>query len=342
MKASLAPSKRITVEIRDAAGTVVIGSSTWNSAPLLSRRLCEAPEDYFPSLFTPPTQQLAALGLDTPSYTRPSSPAPFSSPRPKLRVLELGSGTGLVGIVAAALLARILATSSSAHDVELYLTDFQPDVVANLQHNVDHNRALYDLPANCASTLSVGVAILDWRDLEASTIKGQFDVILGSDLVYEEIHAEWMADAVSHFLSPQHSTTSSNQSSTKLSSPPTPLPSRSSSPSPYLRSALQHSTTLNKPAFHLILPLRPTFAVESRAVHRAFGDFASSFEEIARSPLLLPTHRSSDSLRRLGDEEEEETRGMRRKLQIVACESMTGVAHGQGCGAYEYLKITWD
>ncbi|KAK7386529.1 hypothetical protein VNO78_26823 [Psophocarpus tetragonolobus] len=83
------------------------------------------------------------------------------------RILELGSGTGIVGIVAAATL--------SCH---VTITDL-PHVVPNLQFNADANASL--------TGGEVTVAPLRWGhadDVEA--IGRDFDLILASDVVYHD------------------------------------------------------------------------------------------------------------------------------------------------------------
>jgi predicted nicotinamide N-methyase len=119
----------------------------------------------------------------SPPVSRPATPF-AAGLAPTFRVLEIGSGTGLVGLAAAVVLARLLEESASVHRVELILSDFHPDVLANLAHNVDANGALFRDPR-----LEVRVEALDWRTPDESNVKGVFDVILGSDLVYEEVHA---------------------------------------------------------------------------------------------------------------------------------------------------------
>ncbi|XP_057786011.1 uncharacterized protein LOC131003518 [Salvia miltiorrhiza] len=88
----------------------------------------------------------------------------------RLRVLELGSGTGLVGIAAAALLGA-----------NVTVTDL-PHVLPNLQFNVDANAGVV-----AARGGQVQVAALSWGDVEQMEgVGGDFDVVLGSDLVYHD------------------------------------------------------------------------------------------------------------------------------------------------------------
>ncbi|KAG6401912.1 hypothetical protein SASPL_138780 [Salvia splendens] len=92
------------------------------------------------------------------------------SPNRPLRLLELGSGTGLVGIAAAAL----LGASVTATDL--------PHVLPNLQFNVDANAA-----ALAPRGGHVRVAALSWGDVaQMQEVGTEFDVVLGSDVVYHD------------------------------------------------------------------------------------------------------------------------------------------------------------
>lgn len=92
------------------------------------------------------------------------------SDRPSLNILELGSGTGLVGIAAAVTLGA-----------NVTVTDL-PHVIPNLQFNVDANSA-----ALTANGGTVTVAPLSWGEVgDVELIGREFDVILASDVVYHD------------------------------------------------------------------------------------------------------------------------------------------------------------
>ncbi|KAJ0963314.1 hypothetical protein J5N97_028436 [Dioscorea zingiberensis] len=95
-----------------------------------------------------------------------------STHSPPLRILELGSGTGLVGIAAAAILgARVT------------LTDL-PHVLPNLRFNAESNADIITSRGG-----SVEVHQLRWGerpDAEALGGAAAFDAILASDVVYYE------------------------------------------------------------------------------------------------------------------------------------------------------------
>ncbi|XP_057955307.1 uncharacterized protein LOC131149141 [Malania oleifera] len=90
--------------------------------------------------------------------------------RSRLRVLELGSGTGLVGIAAAAILGAAVT-----------LTDL-PHVLPNLQFNADANAESLTLHGG-----AVDVAPLRWgEESDAEAVGREFDLILCSDVVYHD------------------------------------------------------------------------------------------------------------------------------------------------------------
>ncbi|KAL6008744.1 hypothetical protein ACLOJK_021970 [Asimina triloba] len=105
------------------------------------------------------------------------------SQRP-LRVLELGSGTGLVGITAAVILG--------AH---VTITDL-PHVLPNLQYNANANAA-----AITSSGGAVDVRCLRWGEFEDMASFGlQFHLLLASDVVYHDHLFEPLLQTLSFFL----------------------------------------------------------------------------------------------------------------------------------------------
>jgi len=115
-----------------------LGLKTWASSYLLSKRLC-------------------TLGL-------PPSP----------RILELGAGTGLVGLSAAATLPGVES---------VLLTDLS-EIVPNLARNIDANRGR--LP-RC---VEVDAQVLDWRALPTPepTEEGKFGLVVAADPLYSPEH----------------------------------------------------------------------------------------------------------------------------------------------------------
>ncbi|XP_031255195.1 protein N-lysine methyltransferase METTL21A-like [Pistacia vera] len=87
-----------------------------------------------------------------------------------LSILELGSGTGLVGIAAAVILGA-----------NVTLTDL-PHVIPNLQFNAHANANLLSLQGGTAH-----VAPLRWGEADdVNVIEREFDLILASDVVYHD------------------------------------------------------------------------------------------------------------------------------------------------------------
>lgn len=160
------------------------GFTTWSSAVLLSRRLLAAPSAYF-------------------STTAQSTES--DSPRNPLRVLELGSGTGLAGI------ASSIALESLNAPAHVVLSDYDDVTLATLTRNLDINQT-----SNTSITREVRK--LGWGSSELGAMSDQagcFDVLLGADIVYEPGHpaliytvAEHLLDArgVFHLLVPQRHT----------------------------------------------------------------------------------------------------------------------------------------
>lgn len=172
MRSYWLPKLSSSINIRE---TTLLGHSTgfrtWGSAPLLARLLCTSPEEFFPS----------------------------QAPTPR-RILELGSGTGLVGMVVAALLVDQAAS--------VHLTDFDPIILSNLLHNLSLNPTL--------SPLQVSVKPLDWSTFYTSRLdpppgRERYDTIFAADVIFEPSHAPWIHATVSALL---HFPSSSSHSPT--------------------------------------------------------------------------------------------------------------------------------
>lgn len=84
------------------------------------------------------------------------------------RVLDLGAGTGIVGITAAALGAHVM------------LTDMR-DVLPQAFENIQANAALIE-----ASGGSATVQELDWNDPDDEVLDQDYDWVFGSDVTYSE------------------------------------------------------------------------------------------------------------------------------------------------------------
>ncbi|KAK5051620.1 hypothetical protein LTR84_003272 [Exophiala bonariae] len=175
--------------IWSAASTRLSERSGRNALPDLTRTF--AINDHLSFLIHEPTLTGDHLGLKT--WT---SSLLLSQRLPELRkyivddcsrVLELGSGTGLVGMAAAC-----------AWNVHVLLTDL-PDIVPNLQRNLDENREVIDRHKGSATARQ-----LDWADKTDIPRDDQdkFMVILAADPIYSTEHPEILACTVRHWIHP--------------------------------------------------------------------------------------------------------------------------------------------
>ncbi|EXJ62069.1 hypothetical protein A1O7_02502 [Cladophialophora yegresii CBS 114405] len=129
-----------------------LGLKTWTSSLLLSRRLHEM-------------RRLIPGTVD--------------------RVLELGAGTGLVGISAACL-----------WKTHVLLTDL-PEIVPNLQQNLEHNKD--DIQEHQGSVES---RALDWADETHTPVweQDRFKVILAADPIYSADHPKMLISTVRRWI----------------------------------------------------------------------------------------------------------------------------------------------
>lgn len=130
---------------------------------------------YLPSLNLPGSKSILEKSLGS------SNLAP--------KVLELGAGTGLVGIAAAALFS-----------VHVHLTDLAA-ILPNLQANTSKNAGLVSGDYG-GGEMSSGV--LDWSDLPLEE-NGQnslqrTEIILVADPLYSPLHPAWLVNAIERFL----------------------------------------------------------------------------------------------------------------------------------------------
>ncbi|TIA89119.1 hypothetical protein E3P99_02219 [Wallemia hederae] len=131
-----------------------VGAQTWGAAVHLSRLVCRYPEHF---------------GI-----------------REDSRLLEVGAGTGLVGIACAH-----MAQQLGLNHTEVVLSDYLQDIIENLQRNVSNNQ----------SSTPTSVIHLDWNDPDQSL--GKFDTIFGADVCYDLNHAYLLHKAATQLLSKQ-------------------------------------------------------------------------------------------------------------------------------------------
>lgn len=139
----------ISITLRD---TTLLSNSTghrtWASAPLLARLIGLLPEWYLPA------------GTTT-------------------RVLELGSGTGLLGFMIAEILQKLKRTAT------IEMTDYDPIVLDNLRFNSSLN-----------NKSAIVIRHLDWAQfrhtdqISSHDNSTRFDSIFAADVVFEPEHVD--------------------------------------------------------------------------------------------------------------------------------------------------------
>lgn len=142
-----------------------LGWKTWGSSMILSQILVERDENFN-------IEQFKDSG--------------------SLRVLELGSGTGLVGITWATKWRELYG--DTIDNVGIFLTDL-PEIVDNLKQNVKDNEL----------DRLVQVDILDWTNPGTFIEKygdDQFDVVLVADPIYLPEHPKWIVNMINRFMKP--------------------------------------------------------------------------------------------------------------------------------------------
>ncbi|KAL4994558.1 VPS28 protein-domain-containing protein [Aspergillus recurvatus] len=146
-----------------------LGMKTWVSSYLLSRRL-------------------HSILNSTPQLVPTTSTTSTPDSDRTLRALELGAGTGLVGLSFAAL---------RGNSAKIHLTDL-PEIVPNLSHNAALNVELLD---RTAATVTTGV--LDWcvSPEIPPAAEEQYDLILAADPLYSPEHPRLLADTIAVWLS---------------------------------------------------------------------------------------------------------------------------------------------
>lgn len=159
------PSMTRTFEVPVSEGQIVhiklhepsltrdnLGFKTWTSSVLLARRLISMPNHL---------------------------------PQSHGRVLELGAGTGLVGLAAAC-----------AWAASVTLTDL-PEILPNLQQNIEKNRKVTQ---GCGGEACARP--LDWSDVKNAPVDDddRYSVILAADPLYEPGHPKMLVDTVNRWM----------------------------------------------------------------------------------------------------------------------------------------------
>ncbi|OWZ66812.1 hypothetical protein AYX15_01987 [Cryptococcus neoformans] len=171
-----------------------------------------------------------------------------------VRVLELGAGTGLLSILCRKLL-DLNAIASNTHSGLVVATDFLPSVLDNLKICVDLNFPPALTSNGIESTTDITrnegihIAKLDWTTFPAFMARGgqgdeeqiglfardgTFDLVLASDCVYDETHAKLLREVAAWVL------------------------------------RLPEGENDQGGTFHILSPLRPTFAPELESIDQHF------------------------------------------------------------------------
>ncbi|KAI1761788.1 putative methyltransferase-domain-containing protein [Hypoxylon sp. FL1150] len=130
---------------------------------------------------------LLAQSLDQISRGSLSHLVNLGQPNQSFNVLELGSGTGLLGLAAAA-----------TWQANVVLTDL-PSIVPNLAYNVEANRSNIEA---LGGTVDSGVLIWGSETDNAARFsnKNQFKIVLAADSLYDDDHPELLASAIDAHL----------------------------------------------------------------------------------------------------------------------------------------------
>ncbi|KAI7923857.1 Protein-lysine N-methyltransferase rrg1 [Pyricularia oryzae] len=146
-----------------------LGLKTWGSSYALARMLGE--------FAAGPLQHL---------IQSPALPSSSLQQSPQTRVLELGSGTGLLGLAAAAIWA-----------CQVTLSDL-PDIMPNLRHNVERNQPIVKAMGGdlAAGALTWGGNGDDEIDPDLFGDKNQFEMVIVADPMYDDDHPGLLASAI--------------------------------------------------------------------------------------------------------------------------------------------------
>ncbi|KAL9937043.1 hypothetical protein V8E36_004278 [Tilletia maclaganii] len=187
------PDDRTQSQSYQAAAAV--GVQTWAAAAFLSDWLLKDIARLHP-----------ALGSVS-SASSPFSEQPFRS-------LELGAGTGLVGLALAKYLDTQHQQQHPGARSEICLTDYHEQVLANLRYNVEANTE--SNAVSRATSSKTTVEHLDWEEVHLTLTQANTNAsrqsrwwssqpnswpsITAADCVYSPDHARWLASTMTFFL----------------------------------------------------------------------------------------------------------------------------------------------
>jgi predicted nicotinamide N-methyase len=171
-------SKRITIQLTDGLAGMSksdhtdVGLQSWGAAFVFTELMCASP---------------ARLGFTHDGL----GPSP--------RVVELGAGTGLVGIALGKILPEVGVPTPN-----IIVTDFHPTVLANMQANIYKNFGMPNDNDDTSTSRLVRPAHLDWENpnLLYPPLDKKVDVLVATDAIYEPKHASWLRDCAARMLKP--------------------------------------------------------------------------------------------------------------------------------------------
>ena len=152
------------------------------------------------------------------SHADPTAAAAGSGAQPRLRALELGSGTGWLGLNLARhaqrhprwpLCGAHVEMTEQAGEAMAWLCENVAQGEAQLQARVAAAPAPATKDAATGRSMSLGCAVLDWCDVavyQRTAAAAPVDVVLGSDLLYLDEHIALLAGVFAAFLRPPNET----------------------------------------------------------------------------------------------------------------------------------------
>ena len=169
-----------------------LGNKTWIASYLLAKRLPILLPRHFPSIKAFSAQR-RGLSQSEDSKTRdqslihqlgnPNAHSALSNDlRPK--ILELGAGTGLVGLAASGLFS-----------VDIHTTDLAP-ILPNLEHNIRQNEAIARFSGSF-----VTAGELDWSEsLVLLREDEKYEIVFAADSLYAAEHSGWLVSTMADYL----------------------------------------------------------------------------------------------------------------------------------------------
>ncbi|KAI1819758.1 hypothetical protein F4861DRAFT_112515 [Xylaria intraflava] len=155
---------------KDSTDHTDVGLQSWGAAFILTQLMCACPDRL--------SLNKDALG---------------SAPE----IIELGAGTGLVGIALGKILQHLGVPAPT-----IVATDFHPTVLVNLRANIAKNFSTPNEDRDSAPC-PVQAAFLDWETPDLSPpLDKQADMLVATDVIYDPKHAVWLRDCAARMLKP--------------------------------------------------------------------------------------------------------------------------------------------